>query len=1015
MKNTYSEDVSEELLRFISPGTADDVIRRYASLSKHANDTDFGELDRNVVVLDTETTGVSFNHDELTQIAAARIEKGEIVDWFITFVNPGKPIPDDVAHLTDIHDEDVCDAPSPDDALAALASFVGDAKIVAHNAAFDRTFTTKHPSGYPLLENLWVDSLDLARVAVPRMKSHRLIDLVTALGGPLSTHRADDDVAATCSLYRMLLAAIDLMPQDLVHYIGYSAGVEEWPTAAVFRMMEERSKSEEGSLERTLDADDSGFSAQLFETKAIVSLSKMRRRRVGRVERRGKRDARDLTKPGMPGMSFPSSQEIETAFSSAGMMGGMYHAYERRDEQVEMTLAIRNALAASDNLVVEAGTGVGKSMAYLIPAALTALQNDITVGVATKTNALLDQLMYKELPALDRALALHLGKEEDGGVLSFAALKGFSHYPCLRKIQRIADDGPSMKMVGNEEKSQAPALAGLLSFIDQTDYDDIDGLKIDYRTLSRKSITTNSHDCLRRKCPFYGTQCFVHGARRIAEAAHVVVTNHSLMFCDLAADGGLLPPIRHWVVDEAHGAENEARRAFSIDISSDDLTSLVRRVSSGSRSRGVFDRAERNVVLSDVEGETLFYALLNKARAAGEEFSEAASPFPEKLRGLLYFEPAKKGRSYEYVDLWVNQEIRSSSVFKEVVEQGSLMVDKAEKLIRATQDLVSQLEEVEGAAVVQREIAVVALELKELVKACEVILFSGGDQYVYAAHLCRRAERGGDVIEALPYSVASLMNERLFEETDAVVFASATLSVADSFSAFEAALGLNQTEASHCTTLALESSYDFDRNMTIYVVEDMPEPQEPQYLKRLQELLVKTHLAQHGSMLTLFTNRREMEKCFDEVQPVLKQNDLRLICQKWGVSVKGLRDDFLSDEHLSLFALKSFWEGFDAPGATLKGVVIPKLPFAKPTDPLSCERAARDDAAWRKYVLPAAVLETKQAAGRLIRRADDTGVLILADKRLLTKGYGKSFLRSMPSSNIRTCSIDEIAREIARG
>ena len=128
---------------------------------------------------------------------------------------------------------------------------------------------------------------------------------------------------------------------------------------------------------------------------------------------------------------------------------------------------------------------------------------------------------------------------------------------------------------------------------------------------------------------------------------------------------------------------------------------------------------------------------------------------------------------------------------------------------------------------------------------------------------------------------------------------------------------------------------------------------------------------------------------------------MRVVCQKWGVSVKGLRDDFLADEHLSLFALKSFWEGFDAPGATLKGVVIPKLPFSKPTDPLSCERATRDDAAWRRYVLPAAVLETKQAAGRLIRKADDRGILILADKRLITKGYGKTFLRSLPSQNIR--------------
>ena len=246
-----------------------------------------------------------------------------------------------------------------------------------------------------------------------------------------------------------------------------------------------------------------------------------------------------------------------------------------------------------------------------------------------------------------------------------------------------------------------------------------------------------------------------------------------------------------------------------------------------------------------------------------------------------------------------------------------------------------------------------------------------------------------------------------------VVYASATLTVDGSFNSFSQAMGLNESEFSVADELLLASSYDFDNQMVVYVVNDMPEPNDPSYLGALQRLLIDAHRAQNGSMLTLFTNRREMEKCFEEVQPALKGDDLRVVCQKWGVSVKGLRDDFLADEHLSLFALKSFWEGFDAPGATLKGVVIPKLPFSKPTDPLSCERAARDDAAWRRYVLPAAVLETKQAAGRLIRKADDRGILILADKRLITKGYGKTFLRSLPSQNIRFLSAAQIVDEIA--
>lgn len=248
--------------------------------------------------------------------------------------------------------------------------------------------------------------------------------------------------------------------------------------------------------------------------------------------------------------------------------------------------------------------------------------------------------------------------------------------------------------------------------------------------------------------------------------------------------------------------------------------------------------------------------------------------------------------------------------------------------------------------------------------------------------------------------------------THSVVYASATLSVGGTFNSFEEAVGLGKSEFSPVNELMLDSHFDFDNNMIIYVVKDMPEPNDRSYLGALEQLLVKTHLAQNGSMLTLFTNRREMEKCYEEINPTLKENDLRLVCQKWGVSVKGLRDDFIADKHLSLFALKSFWEGFDAPGATLRGVVIPKLPFARPTDPLYRERAERDDRAWWKYVLPQAVIETKQAAGRLIRKADDRGVLILADKRLLTKGYGKTFLNSLQSKTVRVCTMDEIAESL---
>ncbi len=1102
-----SNDNRDLLLSAISNGTPEEIVDRYASLPEKAKRSSFGEFDSNIVIIDTETTGVSFNHDELTQIAAARVENGEICDWYITFVNPGKPIPEDVSHLTNIRDEDVADAPTPEEALSQLVEFVGDAKLVAHNAEFDKTFATRHPAGYPLLENIWIDSLDLSRIALPRMKSHRLIDLVTAFGGPRSTHRADDDVAATCSVLRVLLAAVDSMPLSLVKKIGEMASAEEWPTGVVFRYLaaeKEKKQFDElqasetpdenegrlfsgaerfslsrlrrprvGRLERrsrkdALDADKEGVAplpdeneGRLFSGAERFSLSRLRRPRVGRLERRSRKDALDADKEGVAPLIFPSAKGVVEAFGPDGIVGSMYEQYEPREEQLEMALGVRKSFETSLNLMVEAGTGVGKSMAYLVPSSMLAYDNEVTVGVATKTNALLDQLIYKELPLLSAALK-ESGYTKEGKDLTFASLKGFSHYPCLRKVKSLVDEGPGNKLVGNIEKSQAPALAALLSFIEQTEYEDMDGLKIDYRLLPRKTIATTSKDCLRRKCPFYGAECFVHGSRRKAEAVDVVVTNHSLLFCDMAADGGLLPPVRYWTIDEAaecfvhgsrrkaeavdvvvtnhsllfcdmaadggllppvrywtideaHNAENEARRALSVDISADDLAALARRVSAGEGSRGVFGRVERNVTPAGGEdAETLFYALLNKAKNAGVEFAQQESAFVEQMRALLYFDPVKRGKGYENVEIWINSDIRASSAFKSLKECGTTLVERSEKLISACQDLASYLEDVENAAVVQREVAVVAVELKELVKACEIILFEGSDTFVYSAHLCRRAEKGGDKLEALPYNVGSMLNEAFYENTKSVVFASATLSVDGSFDPFSNAMGLNQGDTSECESLQLDSSYDFDRNMTIYVAKDMPEPQDPQYLKRLQDLLKRAHVAQNGSMLTLFTNRKEMERCFDEVQPALKQADLRLICQKWGVSVKGLRDDFIADEHLSLFALKSFWEGFDAPGATLKGVVIPKLPFSKPTDPLSCERAARDDYAWRRYVLPAAILETKQAAGRLIRRADDSGILILADKRLVSKGYGKAFLRSMPSSNIKICTIDEIIEDITR-
>lgn len=976
----------DQMSDYICDGVPQRIVERYKSLPSIAADANFGPFDTNIVVLDTETTGVSFKHDELTQIAAARMEKGDVVDWFVTFVNPGQPIPEDVVHLTHIHDEDVADAPSPQEALAALVEFVGDATIVAHNANFDRTFTTRHPEGYPLLENLWVDSLDLARIALPRMKSHRLIDLVKAFGAPVSTHRADDDVAATCALFRILLAAVSQMPPMLVEKIASLSPVEEWQTGAVFQYFAKQAE------------------------QVPFSLRQLRKEALKDVDLTAKRNIKSILEEGPVDLQFPTPEEIGEMFLPEGLLSKIYSDFEPRPEQEQMAQAVRSSFEQETNLVVEAGTGVGKSMAYLLTAASVARDNNITVGVATKTNALLDQLVYKELPALAAAM-----RKEDptSAPLTFASLKGFSHYLCLWKLEHLVEDGAQMVNVHNRPVSQAPSMAALLSFSEQSDFEDMDTLKIDFQTTPRYSFTTASHDCLKHKCPYYNGKCFVFGARARAAASHVVVTNHSLFFCDISLDHALLPPAVYWVVDEAHGAENEARRALSSELEVGYLRRLVKRLTPSDRRRSLFDRIEKTAIpAGKEEASSLLYAQLRNAREAAQLYSQAVEEYAHSLKGLLFFDENKRSKSYETVELWINDDIRSSYTYKDVREKGLALCDSVERLIAKSQDVVAYLDDLDGCEGVQRELASVVLDLKCVVNTCNILFVNTSDRYVYSACLNRKDDKGTDKLEVQLFNVGEYLDEALYPELHSVVYTSATLTVDGSFQPFCEAMGLDASPSSACEVLELPSGYDFDRNMTIYVVKDLPEPSNPSYLGQLGEFLTQAHLAQNGSMLTLFTNRREMERCFEVAAPALKEKDLRLVCQKWGVSVKGLRDEFVSDEHLSLFALKSFWEGFDAPGATLKGVVIPKLPFSKPSDPLSCERASRDDNAWKRHVLPAAVTEVKQAAGRLIRKATDEGVVILADSRVVSKWYGKIFLRSMPSNNVKVMTRAQILQDL---
>ena len=294
----------------------------------------------------------------------------------------------------------------------------------------------------------------------------------------------------------------------------------------------------------------------------------------------------------------------------------------------------------------------------------------------------------------------------------------------------------------------------------------------------------------------------------------------------------------------------------------------------------------------------------------------------------------------------------------------------------------------------------ISRRLHELAENLKLIIDGTDEHYVYSLQVNRRLRAGGESMTAERIDIGEALATEWLPEVHTAIFASATMTVSKSFEHFNHAVGLDRIGASTSSSLHLDSSYDFDSNMAVVVAGDIPDPRDREsYLTALDRVLVDAHLAMGGSVLTLFTNRRDMEDLYARVEPKMARAGLELNCQQRNSSPRRLRDRFINEPTSSLFALKAFWEGFDASGETLRCVIIPKLPFSSPTDPLSCERNLREDRAWARYSLPEAVLEVKQAAGRLIRSSTDSGVLILADPRLVTKGYGKKFLTSLPTSS----------------
>lgn len=941
--NTYNNMAAAVL-----PGTPGFVIEQYATLAERAKNRSFGLIEDDVIVLDTETTGLSCAENELIEISAARLRGREVVDRFDTFVHPNGLIPPEITELTSITNADVAHAPRAEEAVAALEEFVQGCPVIAHNATFDRSFIESVKGGVKV-SDIWIDSLALSRIALPRLSSHKLATMAELFGCAAVSHRASDDVEALCGVWRILLCALTDLPGGLMRLLADMHPDVRWPYRPIFSFLAGERQGETFSLEAAR--------AQVMQADAEPDHI----------------DADEL-----PGLTMPRRDEIELRYAPGGLVNDMYASYEPRAEQIVMASEVRDAFATSTHRVIEAGTGVGKSIAYLVPAAEAAKRNKITVGIATKSNNLTDQLMYQELPKL--------AHEIDGG-LSFCALKGFDHYPCLLKLESLA---AGREITTNRDPADTlTAIAVLYAFACQSPTGDLDSLGIRWRSVNRADLTTSSRECARGNCRFFNRGCFVRCARRRAAKADIVVTNHSLLFRNVAADGKILPPIRHWIIDEAHSVEKEARRQWALSVSADESRMVFERL--GGAQSGALGRLTHALASSDAA--TLFLGLGAKAASSASRASLAMAELFEAVREL-----SRNGKADGYADanIWIGPELRAHRGWEYFEPTARTAIDALDEAGKNLSSLAESVGAENPEMVI--EVADGARRIKEMKSTLSLILEGADEHYVYSLQVNKARRADGEALTAERMDIGEALAEQWLPEMHSVVFTSATVTVSNSFDHFNHSVGLDRLPKGSFSCVQLESSYNFQENMAVVVAGDIPDPRDRDaYLAAMENLLVDVHMAMGGSTLTLFTNRRDMEDLYGRVEPRLSRQGLELACQLRGTSVKRLRDRFLSEESSSLFALKAFWEGFDASGATLRCVVIPKLPFANPTEPLSCERNVREERAWAKYSLPDAVLEVKQAAGRLIRTSTDRGVLVLADSRLLSKGYGKKFLSSLPS------------------
>ncbi len=644
---------------------------------------------------------------------------------------------------------------------------------------------------------------------------------------------------------------------------------------------------------------------------------------------------------------------MESIFGRDGLIARHHPDYEYRSGQIAMAEAVGEALDNRHHLLVEAGTGTGKTLAYLVPAIATGRR----VIISTGTKNLQEQLFYKDIPFLQKILPRKF---------KATILKGRSNYVCLNRLKQ-AESTPVLE--GLEEMDH-------FDLINRWAWESPTGDRAELAQLPEKlsfwrHIDARSDICLGQKCPHFDA-CFITRARQSALESDIVIVNHALFFADLALRdrevGQVLPDYNAVIFDEAHQLEDIAAQYFGAQISSYQIEDLVGDVS--------------RLMINDVEAA-------KELTKAGARVVRMADMFWMVFSGGIG-NFSGDGRFVIRPQMFVNKK-RDGSSEPTVAGQRYLELRGALDRLKASMQVVKDAPPDMDALIRRTEQALFDLDF---------ILLGGDETFV---NWCERRGRG-TFLTATPIDASGILNDRLFsnEKIESAILTSATLTSAGTFNFIRARLGIDKAEE-----LIADSNYDYTQQALLYLPPKMPDPRDGGFAMAAAEEIVKILNASRGRAFVLCTSYSQMQSLREMVEyrvefPILMQGE---------GSRSGLLESFRTTPNAVLFATSSFWQGVDVRGEALSCVIIDKLPFAVPSDPVIAARQNFIDrhggSSFGEYSVPSAIISLKQGIGRLIRSATDRGVLSILDPRVVTKSYGQHFLKSLPPARL-TRKIEDV-------